>query len=53
MTGDCNQVEKSQNDISAKKCKSLISKIAKDETHLLDSFAHNHSTTWASKSAMV
>ena len=34
MTGDCNQVENPRM-ISAKKCKSLISKIVKDETHPL------------------
>ena len=34
MTGDCNQVENPRM-ISAKECKSLISKIATDETHPL------------------
>ena len=34
MTGDCNQVENPRT-ISTKKCKSLISKIVKDETHPL------------------
>ena len=34
MTGDCNQVENPRM-ISAKKCKSLVSKIVKDETHPL------------------
>ena len=37
MTGDCNQVE-NPSVISAKKCKSLISKIVKDETHPLYSY---------------
>ena len=34
MTGDCNQVENPRM-ISTKKCKSLISKMVKDETHPL------------------
>ena len=33
-TGDCNQVENPRM-ISTKKCKSLISKMVKDETHPL------------------
>ena len=37
MTGDCNQVENPRM-ISTKKCKSLISKMVKDETHPLHSY---------------
>ena len=51
ITGDCNQVENPRM-ISSKKCKSLISKMVKDETHPLYSYIttlpHGHlSVPWS------